>query len=211
MRKIVQAVALLFCATFVFQAFQAMAAAKPLQGRNRLRGVRYIPSETSPDPEIEKAILQALRGEGGGGSDEEIRYYYNRVDLNGDGNFEAIVHLVGPSICGTGGCNTLILQPARNGYRVVSTIGLTRTPVIVSQQRTRGWSDLVVYVSGGGITRGYYVALRFDGRAYPDNPTVQPALGARTRITGKAYLSNEVSPASGIALRPGRKFSHFGF
>lgn len=179
---------------------QTLTAANPAQGRNRLRGVSYIRSETSPDPEIEKAIMQALR-EDNVGSDEDIRYYYNRVDLNGDGNFEAIVHLVGPSICGTGGCETLILQPARNGYRIVSTIGLTRTPIIVSAQKTVGWSDLIVYVSGGGITRGYYVALHFDGRTYPDNPTVLRALGARARIRGKAYLSDEVSPGGGIALR----------
>ncbi|HVG34858.1 MAG TPA: hypothetical protein VM911_17440 [Pyrinomonadaceae bacterium] len=204
MRKIVLAVLIISCAANAFQPFQVEAASRAGQGRNKLRGVRYIRSETSPDPEIEKVILQTLSE--GDFSAGEIRYYYNRVDLNGDGNFEAIVHLVGPAICGTGGCNTLILQPARNGYHVVATIGLTRTPIIVSQQRARGWSDLIVYVSGGGITRGYYVTLRFDGRTYPENPTVQPALGTRTRITGKAYLSDEVSPTNGIVLRPGRKF-----
>lgn len=201
MRMIMRAVLLFFCAGFVVQTSLVEASA---QGRNRLRGVRSIPSETSPDPEIERALLQTLSGSDF--SEGEIRYYYNRVDLNADGNFEAIVHLVGQSICGTGGCQTLILQPARNGYRVVSKIGLTRTPIIVSRQRTRGWSDLVVRVSGGGITRGYYVALRFDGRTYPENPTVIPALGARITIVGKEYLSGEVSTANGIALRPGRKF-----
>jgi hypothetical protein len=161
-------------------------------------------SETSADPEIERAIVRAI-GDQATAQDGEIRYYYNRVDLNGDGSFEAIVHLVGPSICGTGGCSTLILQPARNGYRLVSTITVTRTPVIVSQQRTRGWSDLIVYVTGGGITRGYYVALRFNGRAYPDNPTVLRALGPRAAIRGKAYLADEVSTATGIVLRPLRR------
>lgn len=204
MRKLVF-VLVFCCAASVFQPFQRTWA-KPAQGRNRLRGVRYIPSETAPDPEIEKAILQSLGDAAAGGTDQEVRYYYNRVDLNGDGNFEAIVHLVGPAICGTGGCNTLILQPARNGYRLVSNIGLTSTPIIVSQQRTRGWSDLIVYVSGGGIQRGHYVALRFDGRTYPDNPTILAALGAKTKITGKAYISDNVSPTSGITLRPGRKF-----
>ena len=139
------------------------------------------------------------------GQDAEVRYYYNRVDLNGDGSFEAIVHLVGPSICGTGGCTTLILQPAPNGYRLVSTITVTRTPIIVSPQRTRGWSDLIVYVTGGGITRGYYVALRFDGRTYPDNPTVLRALRSKAGIRGKAYLADEVSTATGIVLRPERR------
>jgi hypothetical protein len=200
MRKVVLA-AMLIWAALAFQTFPTMATAKSLQGRNGLRGVRYIRSETSPDPEIEKAIMQAVRDNGGAG--DEIRYYYNRVDLNGDGNFEAIVHLVGPAICGTGGCETLILQPARNGYRIVSTIGLTRTPIIVSAQKTAGWSDLIVYVAGGGITRGYYVALHFDGRTYPDNPTVLPSLRARAKITGKAYISDEVTPTNGIVLRRG--------
>jgi hypothetical protein len=79
---------------------------------------------------------------------------------------------------------------------------VTRTPIIVSAQRTKGWNDLIVYAVGGGITRGYYVALRFNGRAYPDNPTVLPALGPRARIAGKAYLADDVSTGTGIVLRP---------
>lgn len=181
--------------------FQVAAAA---QGRIALRGVPKINSETAPDPEIEKAIVRAL-GEYAPEPEQEIRYYYNRVDLNSDGNFEAIVHLVGPSICGTGGCNTLILQPAKGGYRLVSTITVTSTPVIVSAQRTKGWNDLIFYVVGGGITRGYYVALRFNGRTYPDNPTVLPALGPKARIAGKAYLADDVAPGKGIALRRARR------
>lgn len=192
--------------------FQVAAAAPPFgtkagkaaQGRNALRGVPKINSETAPDPEIEKAIVRAL-GEYAPEPGQEIRYYYNRVDLNSDGNFEAIVHLVGSSICGTGGCNTLILQPAKGGYRLVSTITVTSTPIVVSARRTKGWNDLVLYVTGGGITRGYYVALRFNGRTYPDNPTVLPALGPKARITGKAYLADDVAPGKGIALRPARR------
>ncbi|HEX8144328.1 MAG TPA: hypothetical protein VF553_17135 [Pyrinomonadaceae bacterium] len=187
-------------AALILQSASLTAEAKKIQGRSDLRGVTKINSETSPDPEIEKAIVRAL-GNYSPQPGEEIRYYYNRVDLNADGNFEAIVHLVGPSICGTGGCQTLILQPAQGGYRLVSTISVTRTPVIVSAQRTKGWSDLIVYVVGGGITRGYYVPLRFNGRTYPDNPTVLPPLGRRARITGKAYLAGEVSTSTGIVLR----------
>ena len=198
MRKVVLAAVLVVA---VALAFQTLVTARPVQGRNRLRGVRYIRSERSPDPEIEKAILKTLRDDDF--TEGEIRYYYNRVDLNGDGNFEAIVHLVGAAICGTGGCDTLILQPARGGYRIISTIGLTRTPVIVSTQKTVGWSDLIVYVSGGGIIPGHYVALHFNGRTYPENPTVLPALGPRARIRGKAFVADEVSPGTGITLRRG--------
>jgi len=190
-------------AALIFQA-APFVAARDAQRRNALRGVPKINSETAPDPEIEKAIVRAL-GEYAPEPGQEIRYYYNRVDLNSDGNFEAIVHLVGPSICGTGGCNTLILQPQRGGYRLVSNITVTRNPVIVSAQRTKGWNDLILYVAGGGIARGYYVALRFNGRTYPDNPTVLTALGPRAKIAGKAYLADEVSPGRGIVLRPARR------
>jgi hypothetical protein len=87
----------------------------------------------------------------------------------------------------------------------VSKITVTRTPVVVSAQRTKGWNDLIFYATGGGITRGYYVALRFNGRTYPDNPTTLPALGPRAKIAGKAYLADEVSPGGGIVLRPARR------
>lgn len=194
---------MLILSVLPFQTFSTIATAESVQGRNRLRGVSYVRSETSPDPEIEKAILKTLRDDDF--SEGEIRYYYNRIDLNGDGNFEAIVHLVGAAICGTGGCDTLILQPARGGYRLISTIGLTRTPIIVSTQKTRGWSDLVVYVSGGGIIPGHYVSLHFNGRTYPENPTVLPALGPRARIKGKAFVADEVTPGTGITLRRGSR------
>jgi hypothetical protein len=161
-----------------------------------------VDAEARPDPSLEKAILQTMPDYNPAGADDQARYYYNRVDLNGDGKPEAIVHLIGSSICGTGGCNTLIFQPTSNGYRQVAEITLTRTPIIVSPHRTRGWNDLIMYVTGGGITRGYYVTLRFDGRTYPDNPTLLPKMRRGTPITGKAYIGDEdMSPGTGIPLK----------
>ena len=184
----------------------ALASASSAQGRNRLRGVQYLRSETAPDAELEKAILQALPDYKPSNVDEQVRYYYNRVDLNGDGKPEVIAHLVGSYVCGTGGCDTLIFQPAGDGYRLVSNISLTRNPIIVSPHRTKGWNDLVVYVAGGGITRGYYVTLRFNGRTYPDNPTVLPKLKPGAKINGKAYIADEdVSPGTGVTLKPGQR------
>jgi hypothetical protein len=190
------------CAAIILQ-IASTPSAKSIQGRNRLKGVEYVSAETAPDPELEKAILETMSGYEPANEDDQVRYYYNRVDLNGDGKPEAIVHLIGQSICGTGGCDTLIFQHARDGYRLVSTISLTRTPIIVSPRRTRGWNNLVVYVSGGGITRGYYVTLRFNGRTYPDNPTILPKMKAGAGIAGKAYISDDdTSPGTGIKLKP---------
>ena len=169
-----------------------------------ISGIRYERSETSRDAELERAIRHALsRSEDAPDTDSAGRYLYNRVDLNGDGRPEALVYLMGREFCGTGGCNLLVFQSGDNGYRLLAEISLVNNPVIVSRQRTRGWNDLILYVSGGGITRGYYVALRFDGRGYPDNPTILPALRRGTRIVGTAYVADEVSPDAGLPLSRG--------
>ena len=189
-------------AAIIFLIAPLASARKSPQGRNRLRGVQYLRAETSPDAALERAILQTMPDYKPESGDAEVSYFYNRVDLNGDGKPEVIAHLTGTYICGTGGCDTLIFQPEGNGYRLVSTISLSRTPIIVSPNKTRGWNDLVMYVTGGGITRGYYVTLRFNGRTYPGDPTDLPQMKPRTRISGKAYISDEdMSPGTGITLK----------
>ncbi len=83
----------------------------------------------------------------------------------------------------------------------MTNIALARNPIIVSQRKTRGWNDLIMYVVGGGIQPGYYTVLHFDGRTYPDNATVDPAAPLKTRAKGVAYLVGEASYETGIVLR----------
>jgi heat shock protein HslJ len=104
----------------------------------------------------------------------EIRYFDGTADLNGDGSPEVVVYVVGPMVCGTGGCNTLVFTRGETGYEAVADISLTRPPIRVSPQSTQGWANLLVQVSGGGILHGYEAELRFDGTGYPTNPTVEP-------------------------------------
>ena len=56
--------------------------------------------------------------------------------------------------------------------------------------RTSSWNDLITYVRGGGIVPGYYARLPFDGRTYPENPTIPPAQPLRKRVEGTAYMSD---------------------
>ena len=55
----------------------------------------------------------------------------------------------------------------------MSTITLTRPPIRVSGKSANGWRNLIVVISGGGITPGYS-ELSFNGRTYSGNPTVSP-------------------------------------
>jgi heat shock protein HslJ len=105
----------------------------------------------------------------------EIRYFHGAADLNGDDDPEVLVHVVGPMLCGTGGCNTMVFTSGDSGYVLVADIPVTRPPIRVSPRTSNGWRNLLVRVSGGGIIPGYEAELSFDGESYPANPAVPPA------------------------------------
>lgn len=196
-------VAIICSIAFFTLAHQAQKL--PSQRGINLAGVKILNSETSPDPELEKVILKNLPGYSETEQDEAflIRYYYNRVDLNGDEKPEVLVYLSGAYTCGTGGCTMQVYESAKEGYRLISEIALVNNPIIVSNQKTAGWSDLIVYVAGGGI-RGHYAVLRFNGRKYPTNASAGRALRPKTKVTGQALIADEISPNSGIKLRPAK-------
>ncbi len=115
--------------------------------------------------------LRSRYGDLGG----ELRYLDGSTDLDGDGHPELFVYVVGPMVCGSGGCNTLVFTPDGEGFRQVAEISVSRTPIQALERRSNGWRNLLVHVSGGGILPGYDAELRFDGLEYPSNPTVPPA------------------------------------
>jgi hypothetical protein len=142
-------------------------------------------SETAPNAAIEQAIRQEVPG-----AENEVRYYYNQVDLSGDGTPEALVYLTGSYTCGSGGCSLLILSPQnQGGYSVVSQMSLVNAPVIVSGDRTSGWNDLVIPIKGGGATP-HYARLQFDGSGYPGNPSMAPEVPASDPISGTAVMTD---------------------
>lgn len=130
-------------------------------------------TQTTPPDEsavaLPDAALAALRDLVGDGA-PETRYFASTVDLNQDGKDEIVAYIAGPMVCGTGGCNTIVLTPQGEGYRVVGDIPITNPPIRVAGSSSQGWRDLIVEVSGGGGPAGP-VLLRFDGQDYPDDPS----------------------------------------
>lgn len=163
--------------------------------------VRRVQSEKTRDNRLERAIMATL-GESGAQADTPVHYYYNRVDLNGDGKPEALVYLFGPAVCGTGGCSAYVFQLEGARYKLISELNPARNPIVVSSSRTRGWKDLIVPVAGGGVRSEYYAKLQFDGRQYPENPTVPPAKPLQRKEAGMAFLDGSGTAPSGIVLRP---------
>ena len=130
-----------------------------------------------------------------------IHYFAQQVDLDADGRPELIVHSAGPMVCGTGGCNTVVLAQDGGSLREVATITVTRPPIIVAESSSNGWRDLLVSVSGGGIP-AHMARLRFDGSSYPGNPTVEPAEALQQQVAGETLIPAFESFTEGVLLRP---------
>jgi hypothetical protein len=118
---------------------------------------------------VEQQLLERFRDFG------EVRYFQASTDLDGDGQDELVIHVAGPMVCGTGGCNTLVFTPADGRWTQIADITVSRPPIRASERRTNGWRNLLVRVAGGGLPESYNAELRFDGETYPGNPTVPPA------------------------------------
>jgi hypothetical protein len=110
------------------------------------------------------------------------------VDLKGDGRREIIAYPSDRRLCGSGGCTTFILAPSGASYRVMMRATVVWLPIRRLASSSHGWRDIGVMVGGGGITHPYEAALRFDGRRYPSNPTVPPAIRLR-RVEGEVLLA----------------------
>ncbi len=138
---------------------------------------------------IEQFLCAYLPSDGTG---QPVRYYAAMVSLHGPNSRDAIVYLVGGGYCGSGGCTTLILAEHGEHFRLVSRIMLTRPPIRVLTTRTMGWSDLAVFVAGGGNYRPYTARLQFNWQKYPGSAWSAGASPLRHAAPGETVISPEV-------------------
>jgi hypothetical protein len=132
-------------------------------------------AQSSPDPLTQ--FLRNYLGKPYPPSEQQwpTRYSSALVDLKDDGTKEVIVYITGGGWCGTGGCVTLILAPEGTTYRVVTKATVTRLPIRVLPTKSNGWHDVSVVARTSGTEPLYEAILPFDGKTYPNNPTVPPA------------------------------------
>ena len=141
-------------------------------------------SKNSTARDALKAFLRVYFQQEGFDKDETTRCAYAFVDLNGDGNDEAIVHVTGRTWYGTGGCQLYILTPDRGSYRFVARVPATRPPIRVLDNVRNGWHSIAIIVREDS-EHIYEEELRFNGRKYP--------LGAwprSDRLPGKVVIAD---------------------
>lgn len=119
----------------------------------------------------------------------DASYLRADADLNGDGRAEIFAYVTDPRLCGSGGCNLLVLSPEDGHLRVVLRSTVAQRPIVLLPTATLGWRDIGVTVAGGGITRAYVARMRYDWNRdrYPANPTLEPrAVGDGEVLIGAA-------------------------
>ncbi|BAZ42589.1 hypothetical protein NIES4101_85580 [Calothrix sp. NIES-4101] len=194
-------ISLFFIGSLIALQTNWLAIASPSKVLPVVRGINfqnieYINSENKRNPEIDQA-MRALVGE----VSKSVRYYYNRVDLNGDRNPEIIAYVVSKHVCGKGGCPTMIFQKTAPGYKLISQILVTNQPIIVTDKKTNGWQDMIFLTSSGGTKTNYWL-VKFDGKRYPESPYLGQELAANLTVKGKAYIADDMTTYSGISLDP---------
>ncbi len=99
------------------------------------------------------------------------------VPLDKDGYPDALVLMLGRYWGGTGGQTLFVFRGRSEGFQFVSRMTCIRGPMegslCVTRNRTNGWRDLAVRVSGGEPSFRFAL-MKFDGREYPLNPSVGP-------------------------------------
>jgi hypothetical protein len=164
-------------------------------------GVKQLQGEKEPDAAVEKAIVDYYQIPQEDRS--STRYFYNRVDLNGDGTDEILAVVLGPYTSGTGGDSALWLLPNAD-MAVNQAFTLVRTPIVISDTMTNGAHELLVRRSGGGAAAETERLTCSDGSytAIPD----APAAGDISAVTGMAVLCDDMtlSAGGGHALSAGK-------
>lgn len=161
-----------------------------------LSSIEYICSETQRDIKLENALIKEFELDR---YQDNVRYYYNKVDLNEDGKPEIFVYLVGFPVCGTGGCSGAIYKQEDEEYSLLSRFSLVNNPIIISDNKTNGYRDIIMNVYGGGI-ESFFALLKYDGSTYPSNPSIQPKVEPGTKVEGVAIIADDIGKSPGIKL-----------
>jgi len=127
------------------------------------------------------------------GADKTTRYSSAVIRSDGATGEDIVIYVSGNDWCGSGGCRLLILEPDGASFKVIGQETITRPPIRVLRTKSHGHFDIGVWVEGGGIRPGYEAQLRFDGKSYPDNPSVTPARRLPEGVAGTVLISSENS------------------
>lgn len=115
-----------------------------------------------------------------------------RADLDGDGTEDVLMLLEDANWCRAEGCTLLVFHGEKDRLKLVGESVSVRAPIAVGARVNHGWRDLLVSV-GSGDEAGV-VAMEFDGKAYPADPTMAALLDPTRLPSATPLLDAEMEP-----------------
>lgn len=136
--------------------------------------VPMLAEPVDPDDSVMRESVTAFLQETG--APIASMYEFRRVDLDKDGRRDALVLFKNPYgyWCDTHGCTMLVLKADNEKFELVNAIQPVRAPLYVSENKTNGWNDIIINVTGRW-SESKHVAMMYNGKNYPDNPDTLPA------------------------------------
>jgi len=160
--------------------------------------IRGYYSETIPYSTLENEIIDELDFEQLDLS--KTRYYYNYVDLDDDGIDEIIMQLNGEYTSTDDGDTVLIIEQTRkaneseeddDGFEIVDKFTMFANPVIISDNTTKGWKD-IIFMEPNGDNKTIYKKLVYDGSKYTKIADAE-VIENIDDINGVALLCNDIA------------------
>lgn len=160
------------------------------------KNLQYVLSEKIKNAALEYAIHEnypALSAK------DKVAYYYNYADLNDDGNMEIIVYVKRTTGNAPTDNSVLVLSPYNGKHELLAKFNVASNPIIVSENKTNGWHDLVMGLStrDGELV---FVASKFGEKGYQNNTALQARLLEGQIVFGTAVIADDTTIKSGIKL-----------
>lgn len=159
-------------------------SARPVQLARR--GPGSLPSalqqidEAAARRAIERYAINKKRSQGS--------YRLAGADLNADGKAEAIVLFEGEDWCAKTGCSLTVFSQGEYGFRPSFRTVRVRPPVVIGDNVSNGWRDLIV-MTGGATAPIRQVQLRFATSGYPRNAMLEPDAAPNAEARGETLIA----------------------
>ncbi|KLE16486.1 hypothetical protein [Clostridium sp. C8] len=158
--------------------------------------IEFIESELVKDSSIERAIEKFFNLNHG---EDKVNYLYNKVNLNDDANYHILVYLEGPRFCTERGGTLAIFKRKNDEYNLISKISNIVNPIIISENKSNGYRDLIVKVLDS--EKEDFRVLKFNGNAYPLDPIKERKVKSGSEIRGIAAISDDLFYTRGIEYK----------
>ena len=151
---------------------------------------QLIDPKAEVDIKVQEAVYQYFRIHRT--DPKNTKFNSVNYDLNGDGIKEAIVLL---NWCSENGCEMLIFEGRKSGYRFLSRVSQVRAPITIAQTQHYLWQSLLIEKN----TQSF--KLDFDGISYPIHSRNLKEVNKEEYATGVVLFSQGV-PENWFPIKP---------